>query len=80
MISIGSQVGKETAIGTGVAELERQLAAAQHSVARLTQENERLMEISNELRAERHKHERAAAQAGAKSYSLIMLLFICFMV
>ncbi|CAL8467325.1 g6862 [Coccomyxa elongata] len=49
----------------GTAELERQLAEAQRSVERLTRENERLMEISNELRAERHKHERAAAQAGS---------------
>ncbi|BDA40384.1 probable NF-kappa-B essential modulator at N-terminal half [Coccomyxa sp. Obi] len=49
----------------GVAELERQLADAQRSVERLTQENERLMEISNELRAERHKHERAAAEIGS---------------
>lgn len=49
---------------TGIAELEAQLAAAQRSVERLTDENERLMEISNRLRAERHKLDRAAAQAG----------------
>ena len=68
-------------IGTGVAELERQLAAAQRSVARLTQENERLMEISNELRAKRHKHERAAAQTGELSYMFLeSSSFICFRV
>jgi len=48
----------------GVAELERQLAAAQGSVERLTEENERLMELSSCLRAERHKLDRAASQAG----------------
>lgn len=63
---------------TGVVELERQLADAQRSVVRLTQENERLMEISNELRAERHRHERAAAQAGALSYTCIFVTFLTF--
>ncbi|EIE22162.1 hypothetical protein COCSUDRAFT_55861 [Coccomyxa subellipsoidea C-169] len=48
-----------------VAELERQLAEAQRSVERLSGENERLMEISSELRAQRHKADRAAAQAGS---------------
>ncbi len=48
----------------GVAELERQLAEAQRSMERLSGENERLMEISSELRAQRHKADRAAALAG----------------
>jgi hypothetical protein len=48
-----------------VAELERQVAEAQRSVERLTAENERLMELSSELRAHRHKADRAAALAGA---------------
>ncbi|KAK9916848.1 hypothetical protein WJX75_007800 [Coccomyxa subellipsoidea] len=48
-----------------VAELERQVAEAQRSVERLTAENERLMELSSELRAHRHKADRAAALAGS---------------
>ncbi len=54
-------------------DLEVQLAAAQHDAARLAAENERLMEISNSLRAERNRAARARAAPGAGRAPLVRL-------
>ncbi len=50
-----------------VAELERELEAAQHDMARLASENDSLMDISNTLAAEKRRsfgRQDAAAAEG----------------
>ena len=53
------------AAASATAELERELAAAQRDCSRLAAENERLMELSNALRAQRDRAARAACKMPA---------------
>eukprot|EP00873_Tetraselmis_striata_P037472 jgi/Tetstr1/457736/TSEL_044281.t2 len=56
------QSSATTLDGTGQATLQRQLTRCQLEIARLTGENERLMEVGNELRAERNMAAQSREQ------------------
>ena len=60
-----------------VAELERQLEAAQQDLARLASENDSIMDISNALAAEKRRGFRRQDAAGAEGKSRPMTVSKC---
>ena len=60
-----------------VAELERQLEAAQQDMARLASENDSLMDISNALAAEKRRGFRRQDAAGAEGKPGPMIMSKC---